>query len=140
MLRQISWFCNETARKVEGFEEPLGACRPETGPAEGSGPCCTMSKCPSYHGFVGISTSLELQNSIGVCWVALGVFADSPLLRLGLRLFVLLSIFAGCCTWQRGNMLVDELATATPGNKGKVVFSSPPLAQINSSQQVNWAQ
>jgi len=33
--------------------------------------------------------------------------------------FVFLSIFAGCYTWQRGDVLVGELATATPENKDK---------------------
>lgn len=77
------------------------------------------SQGPSYHGFIGVSATLEFENPVGICWVALGVFANRPFFGLSLHLLVLLSIFAGCYTRQRGDMLVGELATATPENKGK---------------------
>jgi hypothetical protein len=86
----------------------------------GLGGCPLMKAVvPSYHGFIEVSTTLEFKNSIGICWVALGVFANRPFFRLSLCLFVVLFIFAGSYTWQRGNMLIGELATATPENKSK---------------------
>lgn len=81
---------------------------------ESCNPRGTMSECLSHHGFIGVSATLEFKNSIGICWVALGVLGNRPFLRLSLHLFIFLFIFAGRCTWQRGDMLVGELATATP--------------------------
>lgn len=81
----------------------------------------TPGKAP-YHGFVGGPAALELEGPVGVRRLALRVLADRPLLGLSLRLFVLLPIFARRHTRQRGNVLVGELATATPGNEDPTVF------------------
>lgn len=101
---------------------------------------CRLSGIPSYdlsyHGFIGVSTTLEFKNPIGICWVALGVFADGPFFRLSLHLFAFLFIFASCSTWQRRKMLVGELPTATPGNKGKAaspVTCSPRWGSLSGS-------
>ena len=79
----------------------------------------TPSQGFSYHGFVGVSAALEFENPIGICGVALGVFANRPFFRMNFHQLVFLSIFAGCYTWQRWDVLVGELATATPENKDK---------------------
>lgn len=104
---------------------------------ESCDPRGTMSECLSHHGFIGVSATLEFKNSIGICWVALGMLGNRPFLRLSLHLFIFLFIFAGRCTWQRRDMLVGELATATPENKGKAgsfynnLPLSPSLAKMN---------
>lgn len=90
---------------------------------QASGGGCGLTGIPSrglsYHGFVGVPAALELQRPVGICGVALGVFANTPFFGLSLHLFVYLPTFAGCHAWQRGNMLVGELATATPEITGK---------------------
>lgn len=87
----------------------------------------------SYHGFVGVPATLELQHPIGICRVALGVFADTPFFGLSLHLFVYLPTFARWHAWQRGNMLVGELATATPEITGKSESSCNIFFSLNVS-------
>lgn len=101
---------------------------------------CGFSSFPSeglsYHGFIGVSSTLEFKSSIGICWVALGVFADRPFFGLSLHLFIFLFIIARCYAWQRGDVLVDELATAAPENKGKTEsFHNIFLLTMSSSKQ-----
>lgn len=74
---------------------------------------------PSYHGFIGVAPALEFENPIGVCWVALGVFADTPFSRLRVQLLGVLSCCAGSPAWQRGDVLVSELTTATSERRAK---------------------
>lgn len=74
---------------------------------------------PSYHGFIGVAPTLEFKNPIGVCWVALGVFADTPFPRLRVHLLAVLSCCAGSPARQRRDVLVSELTTATSERRAK---------------------
>lgn len=73
-----------------------------------------MPDHPSYHGFIAVAPTLELENPIGVRWVALGVFADRPFPRLCVHLLALLSSCAGSRARRWGDVLAGELTTATP--------------------------
>lgn len=91
---------------------------------------CTAPHHPSYHGFIGVTPTLEFKNPIGVCWVALGVFADRPFPGLRVCLLGVLSCCAGSPTRQRGDVLVSELTTATSESKAKQAIQQHFLPSI----------
>lgn len=98
-----------------------------------AGSLCTEPHHPSYHGFIVVAPTLELQTPIGVCWVALGVFADGPFPGLSVHLLALLPCCAGSPARQWRDVLVDELPTATPGRRASQTVQqhspSPPISE-----------
>lgn len=98
-----------------------------------AGSLCTEPPHPSYHGFIVVAPTLELETPIGVRWVALGVFADRPFPGLSVHLLALLPCCAGSPARERRDVLVDELPTATPGRRASQTVQqhspSPPLSE-----------
>lgn len=77
-----------------------------------------MSLSRSHHGFVGVSSSLELNGAEGVRGAELRVLADGPLLQQAVILgqALRLVILAGDARGQ-AHVLAYQTATAAPGQE-----------------------
>lgn len=79
--------------------------------------------CPgSHHGFVGVSSSLELNGAEGIGGAELRVFADRPLLRQAVILgqtFCLI-ILTGWDAWGQAHVLTYKTTATAPGREADV--------------------
>ena len=75
-----------------------------------------------YHGFVGVSPSLELNGAKGISGAELCVFADRPLLRQAVILSqtLCLIILTGWDAWGQSHMLTYQTPTTAPGGEESV--------------------
>lgn len=85
-----------------------------------------------YHGFVGMTASLELNSPKSICWAELSVFADRPLLRLDVisgEATLIFLILKHRDTGSESDMLAYQAPTATPitGEVKVNVFHQPLL-------------
>lgn len=70
------------------------------------------------HGLIGVSSSLELEISIGISWEWLGVFTDGPFLSWSIHLLCgVFFIFVSGYTWRNREVLGQEMATAASGRQ-----------------------
>lgn len=77
--------------------------------------------CGSHHGFVGVSSSLELNGAEGIGGAELRVFADRPLLRQAVILgqTLCLIILTGRNARGQAHVLAYQTTTTAPGREGK---------------------